>query len=119
MRAVCLDLLLKRPGAGKIGDYVLGENSRIAARRAERAWPLQASPGEQRTSSPLDRVVRTFKARKPEDLHMSCTGDGAEIGDEVVLHGARNQGGEEDNVGNAVVDREESIVERISDNDIL
>ena len=50
---------------------------------------------------------------------MSCAGDGAEIGDEVVLHGARNQGGEEDNVRNAVVDREESVVERISDNDIL
>jgi hypothetical protein len=119
IRAAELDLLLERLGAGKIGEYGLGEHSRIAARRADGAWPLPPSPGEQRTSSVLDRVITTFEARKPEYLHMACTGDGADIGEEVVLLGGRNQGRQEDNVGNALVDRGESVVERLGDNDIF
>src|SRR4030095_12659113 len=86
VRVVFLNLVLERLGTGKIVDDVLGEHFRIAA-RGKRLCP--PSPGEQRTSSPLDGVVSALEHRNPQDLHMSCAGDGAEIGDEVILYAAR------------------------------
>jgi len=67
----------------------------------------------------LKRVVRSFQARKPEYLNMSGAGDGGQIGDEVVLRDGRSQSRQQYHVGNVLVDRRESVVERFSDNDLF
>jgi hypothetical protein len=113
-----LDLVLERPDSGEIADYVLGERSRIAA-RCERFLPPPLSPRHQGTSAALDGVLRTFEHWNPEYLHMLGAGYSAEIRDDVVLHVGRNQGGQENNLRNALVDRAESVVERVRDNDVF
>src|SRR5262245_59857688 len=110
--------MLERSDPGEIADYVLGERSRIAARR-ERFLPLPLSPRHQGTSARLNGLLRTFEDWNPEYLHMLGRGDGAEIRDDIVLRIGRNQGGQENDVRNALVDRGERVVERVGDHDVF
>jgi hypothetical protein len=64
-------------------------------------------------------MLRAFEHWNPEYLYMLGIGYGAEIRDDIVLHVGRNQGGQENNVRNALVDRGESVVERVGDNNVF
>ena len=118
LRAVELHFVLERSDAGKIADDVLGERFRIAAGR-EWFLPLPLSPRHQGTRALLDEMIRAFEHWNPEYLHMPRTRYRAEIGDDVILHVGRNQGRQENNVRDALVDRGESVVDRVNDNDVL
>jgi len=50
-------------------------------------------------------MLRTFEHWNPEYLYMLGIGYDAEIREDVVLHVGRNQGRQENNVRNTLVDR--------------
>jgi hypothetical protein len=64
-------------------------------------------------------MIRAFEHRNPKYLHVPRTRYRAEIGDDVILHIGRNQGRQENDVRDALVDRGESVVDRVNDNDVL